>query len=218
MRNIAIIPLRKNSRRFPGKNFYNIGEDPLFGLVGKVALKSGIFSDVYIAIEDTSEIKEYCINNDLKIFKRSKKSAIDNAQTEDVLLEFIDSINIQNSDWVTLIQATCPFQSNEYFQDLQKQINKGCFNSVLTRIKFKRFFIDEVIDDGFIRSRTQDMDERFLETGLFWSFRAKNFMKSKNRIIKPVGYVDIKSGDDVDIDYKHDLDLILSRLIKEINS
>tara|TARA_B100001113_G_scaffold349877_1_gene346038 strand:+ start:7485 stop:8141 length:657 start_codon:yes stop_codon:yes gene_type:complete len=218
MRNIAIIPIRQNSRRFPGKNFYTIGDDPLFGLVGKVAMKSNIFSDVYIAIEDTSKIEEYCKNNGLKTFTRSKNSASDNAQTEDVLLEFVHSECVQNNDWVTLIQATCPFQTKQYFQDLQKQINKECFNSVITRIKFKRFFIDEVIDESFIRSRTQDMDERFLETGLFWSFKVKNFIESKNRIIKPVGYVDIKSGDDADIDYKNDLDLILARLIKEINS
>jgi len=218
MRNIAIIPIRENSKRFPGKNFYTIGDDPLFGLVGKLALKSKIFSDVYIAIEDPSKIDDYCNKNGLKVFVRSASSATDDAQTEDVLLEFVNSKFVNEKDWITLIQATCPFQSKKYFHKLSEEIEKDKFNSVMTRIKFKRFFIEEVLNENFIRSRTQDMEQRYLETGLFWSFKADRFIQKQNRIIRPVGFVEIESGDDADIDYKNDLDLILFRLNKEINS
>ena len=218
MRNIAIIPIRENSKRFPGKNFYTIGDDPLFGLVGKLALKSKIFSDVYIAIEDPSKIDDYCNKNGLKVFVRSASSATDDAQTEDVLLEFVNSKFVHEKDWITLIQATCPFQSKKYFHKLSEEIEKDKFNSVMTRIKFKRFFIEEVLNENFIRSRTQDMEQRYLETGLFWSFKADRFIQKQNRIIRPVGFVEIESGDDADIDYKNDLDLILFRLNKEINS
>lgn len=218
MRNIAIIPIRENSKRFPGKNFYTIGDDPLFGLVGKLALKSKIFSDVYIAIEDPSKIDDYCNKNGLKVFVRSASSATDDAQTEDVLLEFVNSKFVNEKDWITLIQATCPFQSKKYFHKLSEEIEKDKFNSVMTRIKFKRFFIEEVLNENFIRSRTQDMEQRYLETGLFWSFKADRFIQKQNRIIRPVGFVEIESGDDADIDYKDDLDLILFRLNKEINS
>tara|TARA_B100001989_G_scaffold37351_1_gene22417 strand:+ start:28571 stop:29227 length:657 start_codon:yes stop_codon:yes gene_type:complete len=218
MKNIAIIPIRENSKRFPGKNFYTIGDDPLFGLVGKLALKSKIFSDVYIAIEDPSKIDDYCNENGLKVFVRSASSATDDAQTEDVLLEFVNSKFVNEKDWITLIQATCPFQSKKYFHKLSEEIEKDKFNSVMTRIKFKRFFIEEVLNENFIRSRTQDMEQRYLETGLFWSFKADRFIQKQNRIIRPVGFVEIESGDDADIDYKNDLDLILFRLNKEINS
>tara|TARA_B100000963_G_scaffold356576_1_gene376931 strand:- start:192 stop:848 length:657 start_codon:yes stop_codon:yes gene_type:complete len=218
MRNIAIIPIRENSKRFPGKNFYTIGDDPLFGLVGKLALKSKIFSDVYIAIEDPSKIDDYCNKNGLKVFVRSASSATDDAQTEDVLLEFVNSKFVNEKDWITLIQATCPFQSKKYFHKLSEEIDKDKFSSVMTRIKFKRFFIEEVLNENFIRSRTQDMEQRYLETGLFWSFKADRFIQKQNRIIRPVGFVEIESGDDADIDYKDDLDLILFRLNKEINS
>ena len=218
MRNIAIIPIRENSKRFPGKNFYTIGDDPLFGLVGKLALKSKIFSDVYIAIEDPSKIDDYCNKNGLKVFVRSASSATDDAQTEDVLLEFVNSKFVNEKDWITLIQATCPFQSKKYFHKLSEEIEKDKFNSVMTRIKFKRFFIEEVLNENFIRSRTQDMEQRYLETGLFWSFKADRFIQKQNRIIRPVGFVEIESGDDADIDYKNDLDLIFFRLNKEINS
>jgi len=216
MKNIAVIPIRENSKRFPGKNFYSIGDNPLYGLVAKVALKSEVFTDVYIAIENPALIEEYCNKNGLKLFKRSKDSASDHAQTEDVLLEFVNSNIVESNDWVTLIQATCPFQSKKYFQKLNQEIKKDIFNSVMTRIKFKRFFVEEVLDEDFIRSRTQDLDQKFLETGLFWSFKVENFLKSKNRINKPVGFVDIKTGDDADIDLKSDLELILYRLNKEI--
>ena len=149
---------------------------------------------------------------------RSASSATDDAQTEDVLLEFVNSKFVNEKDWITLIQATCPFQSKKYFHKLSEEIEKDKFNSVMTRIKFKRFFIEEVLNENFIRSRTQDMEQRYLETGLFWSFKADRFIQKQNRIIRPVGFVEIESGDDADIDYKNDLDLILFRLNKEINS
>ena len=124
---------------------------------------------------------------------------------------------LHDDDWVTVIQATCPFQSVDYFQKLDQEIKKDKYKSVITRIKFNRFFIDEVIAPDFIRSRTQDIDEKYLETGLFWSFNVKSFLKVNNRVINPVGFVDIKPGDDSDIDYRNDLDLILSRLKKEFS-
>jgi CMP-N-acetylneuraminic acid synthetase len=217
MKNIAIIPIRENSKRFPGKNFFTIANDPLYGLVAKVALKSKVFDSVFVGVENPELINDYCNDNHISLFKRSKESAYDTAQTEEVLLEFIKSEMLHDDDWVTVIQATCPFQSVDYFQKLDQEIKKDKYKSVITRIKFNRFFIDEVIAPDFIRSRTQDIDEKYLETGLFWSFNVKSFLKVNNRVINPVGFVDIKPGDDSDIDYKNDLDLILSRLKKEFS-
>lgn len=214
MKNIAIIPIRENSKRFPGKNFYTIANEPLYGLVAKVALKSKVFDSVFVGIENPELIYDYCADNGISLFKRSKESADDKAQTEEVLLEFIKSEKLHDDDWVTIIQATCPFQSVNYFQKLAEEIKKNKYKSVITRIKFNRFFIDEVLAPDFIRSRTQDLEEKYLETGLFWSFNVKSFHEVNNRVINPVGFVDIKPGDDPDIDYRNDLDLILSRLNK----
>tara|TARA_E500000331_G_scaffold355009_1_gene409467 strand:+ start:145 stop:804 length:660 start_codon:yes stop_codon:yes gene_type:complete len=217
MKNIAIIPLRENSKRFPGKNFFTIKDDPLYGLVAKVAIKSKVFDSVFVGVENPEVIHDYCKDNNISLYKRSKKSAKDNAQTEEILLEFIESKMLKDDDWVTIIQATCPFQSIQYFKKLELEIKKNSYKSVITRIRFNRFFIDEVLAPDFVRSRTQDIKEKYLETGLFWSFNVKSFLEINNRIISPVGFVDIQAGDDADIDYKNDLDRILARLKSEFS-
>ena len=90
MKNIAIIPIRENSKRFPGKNFFTIANDPLYGLVAKVALKSNVFDSVFVGVENPELINDYCNDNHISLFKRSKESAYDTAQTEEVLLELLN--------------------------------------------------------------------------------------------------------------------------------
>lgn len=211
MKNIAVIPLRTKSARLKDKNFFDISGVPLFGISAQIAKESKVFSEVIIAIDRPEMISDYCKANKLKIFERSKKSASSSASTEEVLMEIIKSKKY-NSDWLTIIQATCPFQQVHYFKELKKKIGQKNYNSVITRIKFKRFFIDQVIKKSFRRERTQDMKLDYLETGLFWSFKISEFLTIKNRIINPVGFIDIKKGDDLDIDDEEDLKLALPRL------
>lgn len=73
MKNIAIIPIRENSKRFPGKNFFTIGNDPLYGLVAKVALKSKVFDSVFVDIKPGND-SDIDFRNDLDlILSRLKK-------------------------------------------------------------------------------------------------------------------------------------------------
>lgn len=215
MKNIAIIPIRSGSKRFKNKNFVDILGTPLFGISAEIAKESKIFDEVIIAVDKPELISDYCNVNDLKIFKRSKKSVHAKAQTEDVFKEIIESREFE-SEWLTLIQATCPFQDIKYFNVLKNKIDENKYNSIVTRTKFKRFFINDVTSKEFERNRTQDIDPLYLETGLFWSFKSANFMDSGNRIISPVGYVDIDKGDDLDIDDEEDLELAFPRLKNKI--
>ena len=211
MKNVAVIPLRSNSTRFKNKNITDILGTPLFGISANTAMESKVFDEIFIATDTPDLVSDFCDLNGFKIFERSKESASSKAQTEEVLIEIIESGKFE-ADWVTLIQATCPFQRVEYFRSLQDQIDSNQYHSVITRIKSKRFFINEVISEDFNRSRTQDIDSSYLETGLFWSFKTSHFLKSKKRIINPVGFVDINNGDDVDIDYESDLEIAYPRL------
>lgn len=215
MKNIAVIPIRSSSTRLSGKNFINILGTPLYGIAAKIAKESNVFDDVIVAIDRPKLISDYCEDNNFKIFKRSKKSADSKAQTEDVFKEIIESKQF-DSEWLTLIQATCPFQNIKYFNALNEKIDENKYNSIITRTKFKRFFVKDVTSKGFNRNRTQDIEPSYLETGLFWSFKSDNFIESMNRIISPVGYVDIDNGDDLDIDTEEDLNIVFPRLKNEI--
>ena len=101
-----------------------------------------------------------------------------------------------------IIQATNPFQQIKYFKKAASLISSD-ISSIVTYRNFKRFFLDDLITGE--RKRTQDLPDKFLETGLFWAFNVEKFLIHGKRIIMPYGLIEIDECDDVDIDYFSDL-------------
>ena len=101
-----------------------------------------------------------------------------------------------------IIQATNPFQQIKYFKKAASLISSE-ISSIVTYRNFKRFFLDDLITGE--RKRTQDLPDKFLETGLFWAFNVEKFLNHGKRIIMPYGLIEIDESDDVDIDYFTDL-------------
>jgi pseudaminic acid cytidylyltransferase len=204
----AIIPIRSGSKRFPNKNIYNISGVPLFIFAADVARKSGIFNKIIVS----SDSQEYLnIANDFGYFThlRSFNTSKDISTTEEVISEVILYFGLPKNDWVFLIQATCPFQQQKYFIGAAEKINSKV-KSILTFRKFNRFFIDDVVNG--IRKRTQDIQPKLLETGLFWAMNVGDFLSENNRIITPYEMIEIEECDDVDVDYSSDLKFHLTRL------
>jgi len=197
----AIIPIRGGSKRFPGKNIFEIAGIPLFLFSTHIAQQSNIFSKIIISSDNEDYLNLAKIHN-CSVHRRSQRSSSDSASTEDVIEEVIKDSQFKNEDWVFLIQSTNPFQQEKYFKDAVKHIRSNV-SSILTFRKFKRFFIEDVIAGE--RKRTQDLSYRKLETGLFWAFNVGDFLLKKQRIIKPFELVEIDEFDDVDIDYREDL-------------
>lgn len=220
-KNIGIIPLRSGSQRFANKNIRKINGLPLFCIAGLVAKKSKVFDDIWIAYDkDDAEVREFCERFGFNFYLRSPESATREAPTEHVLIEFLRDKDIPDGDWVTVIQATCPFQNEKYFLDLNKIIMEAesSITSVITRVPFKRFFIGTVISPKFNRSRTQDIEPGYLETGLFWSTRVGSLLDGGSRITSNAGFVDIEPGDDSDIDDVGDYEKSYHRIKSIANS
>jgi CMP-N-acetylneuraminic acid synthetase/2-polyprenyl-3-methyl-5-hydroxy-6-metoxy-1,4-benzoquinol methylase len=208
LKNIAIIPIRSGSERFKNKNIRKINGLPLFCIAALLAKQSNVFDAIWIAYDlDDLEIRNYCEKFGFKYYLRSKESATNLASTEDILEEFIRVHKLSRKDWVTIIQATCPFQQKKYFIELDiaiKNAVKNGITSVVTRIPFKRFFMSEVLAPGFSRKRTQDLSLKYLETGLFWAVNVGELLDSHSRISSHPGFVEIEAGDDWDIDDEQD--------------
>ena len=197
----AIIPIRSGSKRFPDKNIFNICGIPLFEFSASVATQSNMFSQVIIS-SDSHEYLKLANNYGHATHLRSIASASDTADTEDVIKEIITTLDFNRNDWVFIIQATNPFQQIKYFKKAASLISSE-ISSIITYRNFKRFFLDDLITGE--RKRTQDLPDKFLETGLFWAFNVEKFLIHKKRIIMPYGLIEIDECDDVDIDYFTDL-------------
>jgi CMP-N-acetylneuraminic acid synthetase len=204
----AVIPIRSGSKRFPNKNIYEISGIPLFQFSADVAKRSDIFSQIIIS-SDSAEYLKLANTFNYTTHHRSSGSACDTTNTEEVITEVIKYFNFNKEDWVFIIQATNPFQQIKYFKNATSYITNE-ISSIVTYRKFKRFFLHDLINGE--RKRTQDLPDKFLETGLFWAFNVAEFLKFKKRIIQPYALVEIDEIDDVDIDYFADLQPHLPRL------
>ena len=83
MKIVAIVPIKKNSKRVSGKNFKIIKSKPLYRyLLDK--LKYCKFDEVYID-SDSEEIEKYCKKNNYKFIKRKNYLKKDNANGNHLL-------------------------------------------------------------------------------------------------------------------------------------
>jgi CMP-N-acetylneuraminic acid synthetase len=213
MKIIGLIPIRGGSKRFKDKNIYPVGGIPLFFHAATVAAQSRVF-DRLIVSSDSERYLDIASNYDLEVHQRSRAASTDMASSEAVMEEVIRTERLEESDWLFLIQGTCPLQRVEYFRHAHKLILEGNVNSVVTYKNFKRFFLEDVLNKQ--RPRSQDLIPRRLETGLFWAVNVGAFATIKQRIIEPYGCVEVSGDDDADIDTLADLELVKSKIIDRL--
>ena len=83
MKIVAIIPIKKNSKRVKRKNFRKFNNKPLYQTIIEKVLKCNFF-EVYVD-SDSLEIKEYCLKNKINFIKRKIELKKDNANGNDLL-------------------------------------------------------------------------------------------------------------------------------------
>lgn len=213
MKILAIIPLRKNSKRIKNKNFIKIGRKKLFEYTLDEAFKSKLINKIIIATDEKKiKLKK---NKRIQIFNRSKRSATGSAPTEIVVEEILKK---ENFDLVILIQATNLFLKSYHLDKaIKKLIFQKKYNSLLSVVSSK-FFIwqnnnkNEIFSKNYNlkkRPRSQDIkDKEYIENGSFYIFYKKNFLKYKNRLHGKITYYKMPKISLIEIDDNEDLLLV----------
>ena len=146
----------------------------------------GIFWNLE-ALEHTKEIDEIYVATDsdkiiktvesfqfskTKIYHRDPENAQDNSPTEDVMLEFINKNNFDQTDIFLLVQITSPLTEAIDFTNALKLYREKQVDSLLACACQKRFFWYKdgtpLNYDYNNRPRRQDFDGVFWETGAFY--------------------------------------------------
>ncbi len=210
----AVIPIRSQSKRFPDKNIQMTNGYPLFYFQLRTLQESNSFEKIIVS-SDSNHYLNLAKKFGASTHKRSKTSSNDIASSESALSEVIDSLSLDDQDWIFLCQATNPFNNIKYIKQASELIDSDKYYSIMTRIETRRFDVDEILDGK--RVREQDRKPRYLETGLFWASKVEKFKTEKSRIVSPVGYVNIDKNDDFDIDCKEDYLFIRLRLLSMTN-
>jgi N-acylneuraminate cytidylyltransferase len=233
---IAFVPVRGGSKSIPNKNIKDFCGKPLvFWCLS--ALHDVALIDEIVVATDSQQIASIVLSFNflkVKIYYRSMESATDTATTEFVMLEYIQSNNLNRNDIFVLVQATSPMTNSNNFTEALDIYNQNDFDSILTCTRNYRFFwsVDGVSInyDYKSRPRRQDFGGILMENGAFYISRIGKIIESKNRLSGKIGIYEMPKYTAIELDepedwiilenimYKYVLPLNLNRKIKLVLS
>jgi len=219
VKKVAIIPLRAGSKGIKHKNRKKMLGRPLFSWVLLEAYKS-VLDEIYVFTDDDNVIQyvsdEYAYLGKIKIMKRSKESATDEASTEYAMKEFIGRIN-NNYDIICLLQATSPLTTKDDINKVVEKVEKDKYDASLTVVRNKRFIWNEngtaVNYDYIKRPRRQEFGGFLVENGAVYATTRKQFEESGTRIGGKISLVEMPSDTLIEIDESSDW-IIVEELMK----
>ncbi len=208
--NLALIPLRTNSKSIPLKNIKKFCGKPLVYWTLQALQKCDSIDKIFVATD--SEKINLVVNRfkftKVKLYNRDSKNAQDNASTESVMLEFIKKNNFKNKDLLFLVQATSPFTQSKDFKEALETFRNKKADSLLTCIKTNRFFWKKngkpYNYNYKKRPRRQDFEGTYMENGAFYINTIGNIKKVKNRLGGKVAIHEMRKFTGIEIDEKDD--------------
>lgn len=207
---IAFIPARCGSKSIPMKNIGRLCGKPLI-YWNLEALERCAQVDEIVVATDCSEIETIVQRfnfQKVSVFRRSEANAQDSSSTESVMLEFIEQVHPAANDLFMLVQATSPLTTTEDFQGGLDKFRKSDADSLLTCVRWKRFFWSpdgqSLNYDYRQRPRRQDFQGMLMENGAFYISRVKDIIKYKNRLNGRIVIYEMPEYTGLELDEPHD--------------
>ena len=210
---ICIIPARAGSKRIKNKNIIDFCGKPLISYSIQIAIKSRLFERIIVST-DSVEISKIAIKYGAEVpFLRSKKLADDYTGKNDVMRDAINKIGSNNIKYHCCIYPTAPLIEVEDLIKAFNKIKKKNYDCLIATNTYNsnplRSF--RVIKDkisfkwrGFAQKRSQDLENLIHDSGTFYIYKTKKFLKPK-KMLKATSFYNIDKFRSVDINNLQDL-------------
>lgn len=223
MTNIAFIPARGDSKSIPLKNIKEINGKPLIWWTLKSAVSCPIIDKVVVATEN-DRIKATVLSfgfDKVEVYNRDPATAQDTSPTIDVVLEYLNDVNMAPNDLFFLFQATSPLTRCEDILGIYHKLMADHNKTALTCVRQKRFFWSK---EGFAlnydcqnRPRRQDFDGYLMENGAIYLATVGSILKEKALLAEPVSIYEMPSYTDVELDEFHDWTIVENLMKRYLN-
>jgi CMP-N-acetylneuraminic acid synthetase len=211
---VAVVPMRHNSERVPGKNYRDLGGKPLFHWIVDTLLSVPAIDEVVIDTDSPTIIadveKAY---PQVRVLLRPEHLRAGEIAMNDVLLNTAEQVN---ADILLQTHSTNPFLS---VATVESAINRfyakenDC-DSVfgVTRLQARLWTADgkAVNHDPAVLLRTQDLDPIYLENSCFYIFTPQILRERGNRIGARPLLVETPPMEAIDIDEESDFQLAIA--------
>lgn len=209
---IALLPIKQNSERIPGKTFKEINGKPLFYYVLKSLIDSNKISRIIINTDSnklTKSINENYFNKKIYIVDRPKHLLGDFVPMNEIINHDISIFNEENYIQTHITNPLLKTSTIDAAIDLFN--NKNFSNDSIVSINehrnrfydFQKTPINHLGESAI--ERTQDLKPIYEENSCFYIFSKQSFMKSNmNRIGNNPFYYRLNKLESIDIDYEED--------------
>lgn len=206
MKTVALIPIKLESKRIPGKNIKPFFDGtPLMSFIQKACLSAKNIDEVYIYCSN-DEVQKYVLPG-VKYINRPKYLDGDNINANDFIREFM---KVVDADIYVNAHTTSPFAKTETIEELVEKVASGEYDSAFCAETIRTFMWKDGKPLNFDPNqfpRTQDLPLIYGETSIAYVFTKESFLTYNRRLgahpyVKEVGKIEA-----MDIDYPEDFDI-----------
>ena len=205
MRITAIMPIKLNNERCPGKNTRMLGDKPLLQHELESLKKTGLCDSINV----------FCSSEDVVPFIPEgvnfvKRPECLDLPTSNFTQIFTTCMEQNDSDIYVYAHATAPFITVETMKECIEAVKSGEYDSAFCAIKLQDYLWQDGEPLNFDASnlpRTQDLKPIYQETSGVYVFTKEVFMNYHRRIGKKPFIKEVSFKEAVDIDNPEDFDL-----------
>ena len=215
MDKIAIIPARGGSKRIPRKNILPFMGKPIIAYSITTAISSGLFDKIIVSTDD-EEISTIAKQYGAEVVLRSEINSQDHSTTVDVLIETISHFSRKNInfDSICCLYPTSPLITSNLIK--LAYVSLGDYDSLMCVSKYKHPIERSLeISNSKIRyiypqhisTRTQDLSEKYYDTGQFYLIKTKSLLNTKKLVTSNTKAFILSELESQDIDTYEDFKL-----------
>lgn len=208
---VAVVPMRHNSERVPGKNYRPLGGKPLFHHVVESLLAVPAIDEVVIDTDSDVIIDDVrSAFPTVRVLVRPEHLRAGEIPMNDVLLNTADQVQ---ADVLLQTHSTNPFLSSATIASaLERYLagEGGCDSAFgVTRLQARLWTADAtpINHDPAVLLRTQDLPPVYLENSCFYVFTPDTLRSRGNRIGERPLLVEVPAEEALDIDEESDFRL-----------
>lgn len=202
MKTIAIMPIKLNNERLPGKNTMLLGGKPLLQHQLLATRQTGLADEIYVYCSDEA-VCPY-LPEGIHFLKRPVKLDLPTSNFTQIFSTFSSTVP---ADIYVYVHATAPFITPQTMTECIQAVQSGDFDSAFCAVKIQDFLWKDGEPLNFDAAnvpRSQDLEPIYRETSGVYVFTKEVFEVyhrriGKNPYIKEVSFkeaVDINNPED----------------------
>lgn len=202
MKTVAVIPIKFNNRRLPGKNTKLLGGKPLMQYIQETLLQVKGIDEIYVYCSD-ERVKDFIVSG-IKYLKRPDYLDGDKINANDIFVTFSKQIE---ADIYVVAHATAPFISAKSIEKGLNIVKKGEHDSAFSVSKLQDFLWIDGKPFNYNPDRiprTQDLPPIYKETFAFFVYTREVIRKYHRRIGAQPYLVEVEGKECIDIDEADD--------------